>query len=227
VPTNGARLCRRPAAATSEHQALNSPFGAECKVPLSRSDWGNKPGITSPEACPNKFFAPRQGRRMATDRPILKNHFRLEFRRKRTGEIAAFEHIDIAAAGLRHSRAPFGSERGALARITVKPSGEIRWFFRAAGGFTLMRHKCRAPLESERDWAESQSQGPTKEGRGEGEECWKIYKRCKCCAPFPLTLNPSPLGRGKCVIPPTQCLVPWQQRDRTRDPSFYFSTSQS
>jgi hypothetical protein len=29
---------------------------------------------------------------------------------------------------------------------------------RAAGGFTLMRHKCRAPFGSERDCAESQPQ---------------------------------------------------------------------
>ena len=39
--------------------------------------------------------------------PIFKSHFRLEFRRKRVGEIATLERIDLAAAGLRHSRAPF------------------------------------------------------------------------------------------------------------------------
>jgi hypothetical protein len=41
----------------------------------------------------------------------LNSYFRLEFRRKRTGEIAAFGRIYIAAAGLRHSRAPFLLER--------------------------------------------------------------------------------------------------------------------
>jgi hypothetical protein len=32
--------------------------------------------------------------------PILKNHFRLEFRKKRIRKIAAFKRIKIAAAGL-------------------------------------------------------------------------------------------------------------------------------
>jgi len=41
----------------------------------------------------------------------LKSYFRLEFRWKRIGEIAAFERINLAAAGLRHNRAPFRSER--------------------------------------------------------------------------------------------------------------------
>src|SRR5829696_5213585 len=104
----------------------------------------------------------------------------------------------------------------------------------------LKRHKCRAPF-AERDCAGSQWQRPTKEvsfllpgncnggesadergqlflplpkgeGRGEGEERGKINTRFKNHTPFPLTLNPSPLGRGKCVIPPkwsSGSLVNW------------------
>jgi hypothetical protein len=49
-------------------------------------------------------------------------------------------------------------ERGALARIIVKWSREVMWFFRAAGGVTLMRHKCGVPFRPERGCAESQPQ---------------------------------------------------------------------
>jgi hypothetical protein len=89
---------------------------------------------------------------------VLKSNFRIGFRQDRLSKFTEFALSNIAAGGLRHTRAPFEMERGALARIMEKWPREVMWFFRAANGVTLMRHKCRAPFRSERDCAESQSQ---------------------------------------------------------------------
>src|SRR5215203_5042060 len=50
---------------------------------------------------------------------------------------------------------------------------------------------------------------PKGEGGGEGKEGSKIHRRCKNYVSFPLTLSPSPLGRGKRVIPPKKYFVRW------------------
>jgi hypothetical protein len=49
---------------------------------------------------------------------FFKNELSENFEGERTAEFTTFECVDIAT-GLRHSRAPFASERGALARISV------------------------------------------------------------------------------------------------------------